>query len=110
MKRVLTAPRTTRLKSQYDTLLSNVAFGFNLRRYISEKLKNFASELRASGSTLARERDRRFRVFSSRAFSQKQMHGPSSPARKLGGMGGDGSKSCVRRQAGASTRPPLTST
>jgi hypothetical protein len=52
MKRVLTAPRTTRLKSQYDTLLSNVAFGFNLRRYISEKLKNFASELRASGSTL----------------------------------------------------------
>jgi len=77
---------------------------------VAEKLKNFASELRASGSTLARERDRRFRVFSSRAFSQKQMHGPSSPARKLGGMGGDGSKSCVRRQAGASTRPPLTST
>jgi hypothetical protein len=33
MKPVLKAPGTKRLKLKYDCLLSNVAFGFNLRRY-----------------------------------------------------------------------------
>ena len=34
MKPVLKAPGPKRLKPNYDNLLSNVAFKFNLRRYI----------------------------------------------------------------------------
>ena len=34
MKPVLNAPGTKCLKPQYDNLLSNVAFNFNLRRYM----------------------------------------------------------------------------
>ena len=33
IKPTLTAPGTKRLKLQYDSLLSNFAFKFNLRRY-----------------------------------------------------------------------------
>jgi len=34
MKPILNAPGTKRLNLQYDEALSNVAFKFNLRRYI----------------------------------------------------------------------------
>ena len=36
IKPTLKAPGTKRLKLKYDELLSNVAFKFNLRRYIEE--------------------------------------------------------------------------
>jgi hypothetical protein len=38
MKTHLKAPGTKRLKLKYDKLLSNVAFRFNLRRYITESV------------------------------------------------------------------------
>jgi hypothetical protein len=43
IKPTLKAPGTNRLKLNYDALLSNVAFKFNLRRYnMSAILTNFA--------------------------------------------------------------------
>jgi hypothetical protein len=36
----LKAPATKRLKLRYDGLLSNFAFNFNLRRYITEQVEH----------------------------------------------------------------------
>ena len=40
---MLTAPGTERLKLKYDIVLSNFAFNFNLRRYVTVKSATMAS-------------------------------------------------------------------
>jgi len=51
MEPMLKAPVTQRLKQNYDKLLSNVAFNFNLRRYNEASLVKDIESLLGIGPT-----------------------------------------------------------